>query len=58
MNKTFSHHMQKVIFFDGVSPGAEQKPPAAEGITLILHPVSSPVKILYHTLTYLHTKFK
>uniref|UniRef100_H2Z5A8 Hexosyltransferase n=1 Tax=Ciona savignyi TaxID=51511 RepID=H2Z5A8_CIOSA len=57
MNKTFSHHMQKVIFFDGMTE-ANQEPLAAPGMTLISHPDNSAVRILAQTLTYLHLKFK
>ena len=57
-NKTFSHHMKKVIFFDGLDADSNQNTPAAEHMTLILHPTSSPIRILYQTLGYLYQKFK
>ncbi|XP_078487192.1 chondroitin sulfate glucuronyltransferase-like [Ciona intestinalis] len=57
MNKTFSHHMQKVIFFNGESV-ANDKALTAPGMTLVTHPDDNPVRILSLTLKYLHLKFK
>nr|CAB3230711.1 chondroitin sulfate glucuronyltransferase-like [Phallusia mammillata] len=57
LNKTFSHHMKKVIYFDGLMKSHSNLPPSASGITLVLHPNANPVHILYQTLSYLNSKF-
>ena len=57
LNKTFSHHMKKVIFFSNLDQ-SNQNVPGAQQITLILHPTSNPSQFLHKTLEYLYDKFR
>ncbi|XP_076824769.1 chondroitin sulfate glucuronyltransferase-like [Clavelina lepadiformis] len=58
VNKTFTHHMQKVLFFHGLGQNLDENSLDAQYMTLILHPSSNPTQILYETINYLYSKFK
>ena len=58
VNKTLSHHLQKLLFFFGTTENPFKNQPQPSGMNIVVHQETEPVKILYQTLYYLYQHYQ
>lgn len=58
VNKTLSHHLQKLLFFFGTAENPFKNQPQPSGMNIVVHQETEPVKILYQTLYYLYQHYQ
>ena len=58
VNKTLSHHLQKLLFFFGTTENPFKNAPQPSGMNIVVHSETEPVKVLYQTLYYLYQHYQ
>merc|ERR1711892_629059 len=58
VNKTLSHHLQKLLFFFGTGENPFKSQPQPQGMNIVVHSETEPIKVLYQTLYYLYQHYQ